>query len=177
VTKWKPVPGLEESYEVSDRGQVRSLDRIIRYSTGQMVFYSGKELKPQKAPSRKYWSISLDGKNRDLHVLILTTFRGERPEGMEGCHNDGNRNHNWLSNLRWDTHPNNLRDRTKHGYKGQTKTVGTLHPLAKLTSEQVREIRRRYVKGRVSQTFLANEYGVSQRAVSSIVLGKHRKYA
>ena len=52
--------------------------------------------------------------------------------GMEGCHNDGNRAHNVLGNLRWDTHPNNLADRLNHG----TALLGEKHPRAKFTLHQ-----------------------------------------
>lgn len=40
---------------------------------------------------------------------------------------------------------------------------------AKLTTEQVREIRRRYALGGISQQALGNEYGINQRTVSKIV--------
>lgn len=42
--------------------------------------------------------------------------------------------------------------------------------LAKLTEESVREIRRRYAQGGISQQVLADEFGVNQTQVSNIVL-------
>ncbi len=44
-------------------------------------------------------------------------------------------------------------------------TKGEANPLAKLTEDSVRIIRRRYAAGDVSQTALAKEYGVSQTII------------
>jgi hypothetical protein len=55
-------------------------------------------------------------------------------------------------------------------YMGQT---GAGHANAKLTVEQVAEIRSRYVRGQSpTQTELAREYGVSQGVISSVIRGE-----
>ena len=60
-----------------------------------------------------------------IHSLVLRTFKGNRPKGLEGCHNDGEKLNNHISNLRWDTHKNNMQDATKHGaFKHRKKTGG-----------------------------------------------------
>lgn len=41
--------------------------------------------------------------HRSAHRIILETFVGPCPEGMEGCHTNGCPSDNRLSNLRWDT--------------------------------------------------------------------------
>lgn len=46
---------------------------------------------------------------------MLTAFVGPCPDGMEGCHNDGDPHNNRLDNLRWDTRANNARDAIRHG--------------------------------------------------------------
>lgn len=43
---------------------------------------------------------------------------------------------------------------------------------SKLTPETVREIRRVYAEGNVSQGILARRYGVSQTLINSLVLNK-----
>ncbi|WP_201776406.1 hypothetical protein [Streptacidiphilus carbonis] len=52
-------------------------------------------------------------------------------------------------------------------YDGQT---GADHANAKLTAEQVAEVRRRYAAGGVSQQALGDEYGVHQATISAVVL-------
>lgn len=47
--------------------------------------------------------------------MVLETFRGPCPPGLEGCHGDGDGFHNELANLRWDTHQSNMQDAIDHG--------------------------------------------------------------
>jgi hypothetical protein len=49
-----------------------------------------------------------------IHVLVLTTFVGPRPDGHEGCHNNGEPSDNRLVNLRWDTPCANQADKLVH---------------------------------------------------------------
>ena len=80
--------------------------------------HNGRWLNPGES---KYGHLSVvlskDGKQytRRVHRLMLETFVGPCPEGMECCHNDGNPKNNLLSNLRWDTHKNNMQDAVKQG--------------------------------------------------------------
>jgi hypothetical protein len=48
----------------------------------------------------------------------------------------------------------------------------TRNPTRKLTPEQVREIRLRYVPHIVLQKHLANEYGVTQKVIN-LILQRH----
>jgi hypothetical protein len=114
VERWLPVVGYEGLYEVSDWGNVRSLDRISR---------RGRTLRGRPLAQTKciygYLSASLlkNGERKlvKIHKLVLEAFVCPRPEGMEVCHNNGHGADNRLSNLRWDTHASNNRDRVKHG--------------------------------------------------------------
>lgn len=49
---------------------------------------------------------------------------------------------------------------------------GADHPKAKLTDEQVKEIRKKYVPRKYSTFKLAKEYGVCQQNISRIVLNQ-----
>jgi hypothetical protein len=115
VERWLPVVGWEGVYEVSDRGRVRSLDRL-----GQHVVYGtarlrGAVLRPQ--PDRKgYLRVSLGHSMKAyVHHLVLTSFVGPRPGGLLGLHKDGDFLHNYVGNLYWGTYSDNLRDAVAHG--------------------------------------------------------------
>jgi len=69
--------------------------------------------------------------------------------------------HLFLGSLR-----TNMLDAYTKGRKVQPRSK---HVNAKLTAEQVKEIRRKYDAGDAMQIPLAKEYGVSQRAISLIV--------
>lgn len=62
-------------------------------------------------------------RTRKIHHLVLEAFVGPRPDGLETCHNDGVPANNWLTNLRWDTKPNNAKDRRVHGTDFQANKV------------------------------------------------------
>lgn len=100
---WNPVVGFER-FEVSDQGRVRSSDdRMLspRVSTGGYLVVT--------------FNVNGRKETRRIHRLVLEAFVGPAPLGTFGCHVDGDPANNRLSNLRWDTQANNLRDVVSHG--------------------------------------------------------------
>lgn len=126
-----------------------------------------RKLKPERMRDG-YYRVNMLGLRVGVHVVVLTSFVGPRPEKMECCHGDGKRWNNQLSNLRWDTKKANQADRKKHG----TGTQGELHGEAKLTDEAVRLIRSEYATGGISQSKLAARYGVDQTLIGLVVRRK-----
>lgn len=115
--EWRPIPGQEGSYEVSNLGRVRSLDRVITEKTGKSRRKRGRVLKPFKGDAYGHGVVSFGKRDRHyVHHVVLETFAGPRPSpAHEACHNDGDPRNNALGNLRWDTASANQRDRLKHG--------------------------------------------------------------
>lgn len=116
--EWKPVIGYEGIFEVSNYGRVRSLDRMITNSLGHTSRLQGR-IRKLKTTSTGHQQVPLKVSNstkwKAVHRLVLEAFQGACPEGMEGCHNDGNPAHNHIDNLRWDTRSNNAYDKGLHG--------------------------------------------------------------
>lgn len=165
---WKSVPGYEGFYEVSNFGQVRSIDRItLRKDGTPYQKMPGKIFKPGiDKINRKHVDFYVMGKRHCfyVHYLVLLAFVGPRPEGMDCCHNDGNPLNNHIDNLRYDTRSGNLQDKVQHG----THNRGEKSPVHKLTEEQVYEIRERAHKGESHQS-IAKTMPVTRRHVSDIV--------
>ena len=116
--RWKPVTGYEGIYEVSNHGRVRSVDRTVTYSNGQVRRYKGKVRRtPLNQDGYPLVSLCIHGKCQShyVHSLVAETFIGTRPEGMEVCHNDGSKTNNHVDNLRFDTQSENTLDRVAHG--------------------------------------------------------------
>ena len=115
--RWLPVPGYEGYYEVSDHGNVRSVDRMVPRGD-HMLTRRGRVLAPVDN-GHGYPRVQLGryGKYdfQQVHRLVLQAFVGPCPDGMEACHNDGDRSDARLSNLRWDTRSSNQFDRRLHG--------------------------------------------------------------
>ena len=116
--KWIPVPGYEGIYEVSDRGQVRSLDRTTAGPGGFPKRIKGTILAQSTHPNGyKRVNLYKGGKalTRGVHQIVMLGFVGPVPEGMEVCHNDGNPANNSLENLRYDTLSANQQEIVAHG--------------------------------------------------------------
>ncbi len=134
-----------------------------------------RKLKPGRMPKgHLILNLSKNGKGQThlLHRLILETFVGPCPPGMECCHKDDNPGNNDLSNLRWDTKRGNRADsRRNGGYVAPPRKPGSLHPNSKLTESKVLAIRELYRQG-ASPTALAKEYGVSVGAIEKVIYRK-----
>ncbi|GJJ22261.1 NUMOD4 motif-containing HNH endonuclease [Mycolicibacterium mageritense] len=125
--EWRPVAGFEGVYEVSNLGRVKSLPRMTPTRWGTPRFHAGGILKAKTSPTTGYVCVTLVDANRGLkryaniHRLVLDAFVGPCPDGMEACHNDGDRANARLDNLRWDTRSANTLDavhqRTNHHAK------------------------------------------------------------
>lgn len=131
IERWLPIPDYEGLYEVSNHGRVRSVDRIIVITYQRRTTYtshrSGRILRPRTNERSPYPWVSLcrDGNDsqRFVHTLVLSAFVGPRPSGAEGCHRDDNPANNHVSNLRWDSHSENVMDIVRNGNHWQvTKT-------------------------------------------------------
>lgn len=116
--EWRPVVSYEGWYEVSNRGRVRSINRVGVHPKSGPSKYAGRILKINPRESGHcYVSLARNGLVAVLgvHRLVLEAFVGPCPDGMEGCHNNGDPANNRVENLRWDTHANNMHDVIEHG--------------------------------------------------------------
>jgi hypothetical protein len=82
---------------------------------------------------------------------------------------------NSLPNLRWGTAAENAWDRDIRDGNGERSPRGENHGNAKLTAEDVRQIRLRHQEGE-QQKNLAAEFGISRSAVCSIIKGRLWKH-
>ena len=105
---WKEVPDFEGLYEVSNYGNVRSVDRTVNHHKG-LQSLKGKPKKPSLSTSG-YLKVSLykDNKNhnRYIHRLVITAFSSEEEQETVN-HIDGNKLNNHISNLEWVTDKEN----------------------------------------------------------------------
>lgn len=167
--EYRDVPGFP-GYRVGDDGSVWScwMLQVRRPSRMGSIWM---RMKASRQPSG-HLSLRLcrNGERYKflLHRLVLETFVGPCPEGMEGCHSpDNNPTNCRLENLRWGTHTDNMQDRVLHG----TSSRGQKNAFAKLTDEQVKLLRERYGKGGVTMSVMASELGVSKTTVRMAIRG------
>lgn len=118
--RWLPIPGYEGNYEVSDRGNVRSVDRIRIGTDGIAQKRRGQILRGTIGARDGYRCVNLrtgggNGRVTPIHRLVLLAFVGPLPPGMVSRHLNGNPTDNRLENLKYGTQSENMHDRVRHG--------------------------------------------------------------
>lgn len=163
---WRDVLGYVGTYQVSNFGRVRSIDRYVQNignGTGSVMLSRGKVLKLYKTP-KGYLRINFCKQNNRrkffVHRLVYEAFCGPIPNNHDVCHNNGNPSDNRICNLRADTRSGNLSDKRRHG----TAHVGSSHGCSKLDEEQAKEI---FLDTRIYR-LIAKDYGVSESMVCAI---------
>lgn len=133
IEEWKSVPNYEDSYEASNLGKVRSLDRVVFFErNGCEVkrFLKGKEMKVrQPTKTLSYCSVSFvknsKQKTRTLHRLIAELFLDSWDESLEVDHIDGDIFNNKADNFRMaSSQQQKFNSKKRTGVSSQFKGVG-----------------------------------------------------
>jgi hypothetical protein len=146
---------------------------------GYIVFENGKVLGRRGKPlswfenGRGYWISKLkwDGEwmTKALHTVVCEAFHGERPEGYEAGHIDGNSYNNHKDNLKWMTKTENR----LQTYSDGRSAIGSKNANSKLTDEQVHTLCKRLEEGSYkSISALSRELGINRNTVNQI---KHKR--
>ncbi len=171
LEEFRLVVGIEMPwYRISNLGRVQTC-RIKGAWKGQTGEWKDLKLKRLKKNGHTYVAFSLAGKSmvRYVHRLVLEAFVGPCPNGMEACHfPDRDPSNNRLTNLRWDTHVSNMRDKLTHG----TSNKGSQNAMAIVTEEIVSQIKsKRRAGARICE--LVREFKLKRAHIQTIANG-HR---
>lgn len=119
--EWRDIEGFEGQYQVSNLGRVKSLSRYVNTRGNGKRLVKERILKTE-FESVPYSAAILTGKTFfRVHVLVAKAFLGDRPEGLDICHRDGNPHNNSVDNLRYDTTSSNILDAITHGTHKETR--------------------------------------------------------
>ena len=104
---WKPVKGFEGYYEVSNLGRVRSVDRLVKYSNGQIHLHKGRILSPGLVHKLGYLQVALCNngkiKHKMVYRLVAEAFIPNPDNLPQVNHKDENAFNNCVENLEWCT--------------------------------------------------------------------------
>jgi len=144
---WKDIKGYEGSYQISNLGRVKGLERISHvgngigsdrkiptrimegHLTGRNVFYKQVMLSDNDRKQQGFY----------IHRLVLIHFNRMPNKGEESNHIDFNPLNNRIDNLEWVTSSQNSLHSREHMSKAKR---GEKHPAAKVTDLQAIEIKR-----------------------------------
>jgi len=174
--QWRSIPGYEGLYEVSSLGRVRSLDRILYTIRGDRRRYKGRVLKPYPISTyRNYLAVALcawggEQGRYTVHSLVLSAFRGPRPEGLEARHLNGDSMDNRSTNLVYGTREENVEDRIRHAKVYPRR--GDTHHSSKVIQKQVDKMF--VLSATKKQIELSQIFNISTSQVSRILNGQRR---
>ena len=169
--EWVPIKGFENLYEVSNRGNVKSIPTITYNSNGRPYTRKGRLLKP--ASKNGYKRVILFSKSKQksylVHRLVALSFI-ENPDNKPYInHIDGDPSNNILENLEWCTPKENV----DHAIKtGLSNVKGSNHGSSKLTEREVVEIRNLYRSKKYNQREISENFNITQALVSMIIGNK-----
>ena len=151
----KEFPGYfitEDGFVFSDKGKGDKL-RLIRAN-----------LDTQGYPKV---TLRFEGTNKTRRIsgLVAKAFLPQPVGTYLVRHVDGNPLNSHVSNLVWGTHEDNIEDRKRHGV--QTGCVGAANFSAKLTSNDILLIRKRWDAGERAIT-IAEDYPVTSQQIGAI---------
>ena len=177
--QWAPIKGFESFYEVSTRGQVRALERIViverqgrphsRKYRGRLV--AQKINTPRKAGSYKRTQVQLCKNNKTythkVARLVATAFIDNPFSLPFVLHLDDDATNNNVENLQWGDHAENVRqaaDRYRCSY-------GQRHHAAVL-SDVSRRLAWEMLRNGSSVKEVAKHFNVNYQIISDINQGK-----
>ena len=158
---WKDIEGYKGIYQISNEGNVKSLNRIAR---------SGKKVKEKilkKAQDKDgyiLFTLCKNGTQKTVkaHRLVATAFIPNINNKPCVNHLNGIKNDNTVTNLEWVT----VSENTQHSYNNKLQGKGSKHGRSTLTVEDVKNIRATVGK---TQKELALQFNSYQSVIGRIL--------
>ena len=138
---WKQVPFFENCYEVSNFGNLRSLDRTIKHKT-KTNFYKGKDVNVGVSSNGyKSYVFYNNGyrKSHTIHRLVANLFIDNPNNKNQVNHIDGNKLNNHFSNLEWCTHQENSTHAKENNLTKAKKVVMYVNGVPQLIFDSITE--------------------------------------
>lgn len=120
-----------------------------------------------------YGYFKVDGKTKIIHRLVYELLKGSISDGLQIDH---------LCKIRNCVNPNHLEPVTPKENVRRSSAFGSIQQQgergsnARLTSEQIKEVKRLYSTGSFTQKELGEMFGISFQHVSQIVNNKRWKH-
>lgn len=130
MEQFKDIIGYYGYYQISNYGNVKSLDRLAKHSEGNLRKVKGKTLK-LNTNTKGYYTVNLNKegsyKTRTIHQLVAESFLDHIPCGYNLVidHIDNNKLNNRVDNLQLiSNRENSSKDRNK--FNKTSKYVGVI---------------------------------------------------
>lgn len=177
---WKKIKGFSD-YEVSNKGNIRSIERIKKYKSGRTVNFKSREKKQRHHPLNNFIMTDLvddKGKRRTVypHKEVAKAFvKNPTPRKRKVVvHINGDLTDNTTKNLKWASYSESIligfetgkRDnskiwekrRKKYGPQGGVRPMGRPDPLSLAQKKELYKLR---TEEKIKLEKLAKMFGCS----------------
>lgn len=165
---WKEFYFNNAQYWASNLGRIKGkrglLTQHLRYDGYPIVTLGGRDKNGKLLRQQK-----------PVHRIIAMVFLPNPNNLSDVNHINFDRTDNRVCNLEWISHADNIRHSYKHG-KHKGRQAGEKNNKAKLTEEQVIEIRQKYNSGEMTKDELAIKYDISLSTINSVINRKTWKH-
>lgn len=173
---WKDVIGLEDYYQVSNLGNVRSKERFVIRGRGGKCKIQCKNLNPAINSDGYLTGIFRVDKNPinyKVHRILAESFIGSIPKGFEVNHINGIKTDNRLENLEIVSKSKNIKHAFALGLNKPRR--GQLNGMCKIDSNKAKSVKE-MTKNGFTESQISSQLNVSIHTVRDIRRGKTWKH-
>lgn len=169
---WKDIPDFEGLYQVSNLGNVKTLERTTKNKQGTCL--RKEKLLNLNISNRGYVNVKLYNTSKNIkktifvHKLVGLCFLNNANQYKEINHIDGNKLNNNINNLEWCSRSHNVKEAYRLNLRKETTYKGEGNITSKLKDVDVLKIRDLYNKG-ISMIKISEMYKVVPGTIGFIV--------
>ena len=124
IEVWKDIQGYEDKYQISSYGRVRSKERTVDRGKYGLLKVHAKDI-TLRQKENGYFIVGLYSHNKEknayVHRLVAQAFIPNPNNLPTVNHKDGNKKHNFVSNLEWASYSDNNQHAYNHGLTHSNK--------------------------------------------------------
>lgn len=175
--KWKEIVELENKYEISNLGNIRTKDRYVKSKPGLTRYVPSISTPLHVGRSGYLFGEFYISNNKhvrkDVHRLVAKYFIKNHENKRCVNHLDGNKLNNKFYNLEWVTDSENQQHAINIGLR---KDRGENSKNSKLTKDIILEIREHYNSGNYTYKQIGEKFKIHRDYIGLIINKKRWNY-